>query len=88
MGLEFVAGSGVSHGGPQNAHVLSREYLVMVIVFRSLSYIIIGSERQHKQVREVIVNHMGDIGHFLVSRTTFVRMKWIESSLGELILKC
>ena len=35
-------------------------------LFRSFSYFITGSEEQYRRVREVILNHMVDIGHFML----------------------
>ena len=67
-------GSGICgwkwYGGPHV--ILKRPRTVKSILgdgnclFRSFSYIITGSEEQYRRVREVILNHMVDIGHFIL----------------------
>ena len=54
MGLEFVAGNGLNHGGPHV--ILKRPRTVKSILgdgnclFRCFSYIITGSEEQYRRV--------------------------------------
>ena len=70
MCLEFVAGNGLNQGGP---HVILKQPRTVKSIlgdgnclFRSFSYFITGSEEQYRRVREVILNHMVDIRHFML----------------------
>ena len=71
MGLQFVAASGLNTGGPEVT--LTRPRIIHSIqgdgncLFRTLSFIITGSEEQHTLVREAILHHMLQIAHFMLS---------------------
>ena len=71
MGLQFVAASGLHMGGPEVT--LTRPCTTHSIngdgncLFRTLSFIIIGSEEQHTLVCEAILHHMLQIAHFMLS---------------------
>ena len=71
MGLQFVAASGLNTGGPEV--ILTRPRIIHSIqgdgncLFRTLSFIITGSEEQHTLVREAILHHMLQIAHFMLS---------------------
>ena len=71
MGLQFVAASGLHMGGPEVT--LTRPRTTHSIkgdgncLFRTLSFIITGSEEQHTLVREAILHHMLQIAHFMLS---------------------
>ena len=87
MGLEFVAGNGLNHGGPHV--ILKRPRTVKSILgdgnclFRSFSYIITGSEEQYRRVREVILNHMVDIGHFMLFHHLDLRYTSIDEYIHD-----
>ena len=84
MGLEFVAGNGLNHGGP---HVILKRPRTVLgdgnCLFRSFSYIITGSEEQYRRVREVILNHMVDIGRFILFHHLPPRYTSIEEYIHD-----
>ena len=71
MGLQFVAASALNMGGPEVT--LRHPRTIQSIqgdgncLFRTLSFIITGSEEQHTLVREAILHHMLQIAHFMLS---------------------
>ena len=70
MGLRFIRRCDLDEGGPNVP--LTRPHRVKSILgdgnalFRSLSYIITGSESQHAQVREAVLNHLVRIEDFMI----------------------
>ena len=70
--LRYCGPNGVTPGGPQVPLTtpLTRRNVKGDgnCLFRSLSYIITGSETQHMAVRQAIVRHMRSIGHFLMEQ--------------------
>ena len=71
MGLQFVAASGLHMGGPEvtltcpcTTHSIKGDGNCL---FRTLSFIITGSEEQHTLVHEAILHHMLQIAHFMLS---------------------
>ena len=70
MGLEFVSRCDLDEGGPNVP--LTRPRRVKSILgdgnclFRSFSYVITGTERQHAQVREAILSHLRNIEHWMI----------------------
>ena len=69
MGLQFVAASGLNTGGPEVTLTRPRTRHSIQgdgnCLFRTLSFIITGSEEQHTLVREAILHHMLQIAHFM-----------------------
>ena len=95
MGLQFVAASGLHMGGPEVT--LTRPCTTHSIkgdgncLFRTLSFIITGSEEHHTLVREAILHHMLQIAHFMLSHhindhssvsSTFNTPAWTRMVLG------
>ena len=70
MGLQFVAASGLNTGGPEVTLTCPRSTQPINVdgncLFRTLSFIITGSEEQHTLVREAILHHMLQIAHFML----------------------
>ena len=71
MGLQFVAASGLHMGGPEVTLTCPRTTHSIKgdgnCLFRTLSFIITGSEEQHTLVHEAILHHMLQIAHFMLS---------------------
>ena len=82
MGLQFVAASGLNMGGPEVT--LTRPCTTHSIkgdgncLFRTLSFIITGSEEQHTLEREAILHHMLQIAHFMLSHHITVHSSVFE----------
>ena len=74
LGLKFVRYNGASPGGPTvSLGSASRDKTKRIIgdgncMFSSLSYIVTGCPRQHKEIRKIIVEYMPSIYHILISR--------------------
>ena len=72
LGIAFVGPNSVRPGGPRvplktpEARTIRRIVGDGNCLFRSLSYVITGSEEQHRAIRQRIVEHMFDISHFLL----------------------
>ena len=71
MGLEFVSKCDIDEGGP-NVPLTRPRRLISILgdgncLFRSFSYLITGTQRQHAQVREAILNHLCRIEHWMIS---------------------
>ena len=89
MGLQFKKGNGVTPGGP-NVRLTTpdpRRIKDMSMdgncLFRSLSYLITGSVRQHMAVRSAILEHMVNIGHFLLGRHIPERFTSVQQYIEE-----
>ena len=71
MGLQFVAASGLNTGVPEVTLTCPRTTHSIQgdgnCLFRTLSFIITGSEEQQTLVCEAILHHMLQIAHFMLS---------------------
>ena len=86
MGLEFVRRCDLGEGGLNVP--LTRPRRVKSILgdgnclFRSFSYLITGTEQQHIQVREVILNHLCRIQHWMLNHISTEYSSAIEYIRG------
>ena len=72
LGLNFVRSNRLGGGGPNV--ILTRPLAVKRIggdgncLFRSLSYVLTGSQEQYHEVRTKICDHLVTIAHFMIGR--------------------
>ena len=88
LGLKFVRYNGATPGGPTvSLGSASRDKTKRIIgdgncMLSSLSYIVTGCPRQHKEIRKIIVEYMPSIYHILISQA-FVDYTSVQQYIQE-----